>query len=990
MKDSDRDTALSNPFSTGNGGVKFENLVGSTYLVALLTKSIPRGLDFGMTTEVSFQQRWRGATVDDIIVTSEDQGTVRKLFLQIKYNLVFSEASTNHEFESVIIDAWKTYNNSFGTVFNKDTDSIGIGIGIYNTGVDKHLQQILKWAKSAKDSDEYCLKIATEQFSSKQKRGYLQIFRSQLTKAKGSNITDEELWEFMKSLVIIHFDLESESSREKLLVWNSLLDVLVLRDSRIAHNLFDVLRTVVEEKSSVAGTINRTQLMRHIQSRSINIKENSLSRTHKKIFSMPKRNIYFTGRDTLIQRLFESLQTINTITLTQVIVGLGGIGKTQIAIEYAYRYKEYYNVLWWLNSEDENTLFSDYIRFAKTLCRDQDEEVSNERLKDIAFEWLSSNDGWLLIFDNIDDWSKIEPYLPQNLRGHVLVTSRNQNLDSFSKTIPLECFSPDEAATYLTTRTGLELSIEAQELSAVLGNLPLALAHAAAYIKQKGKSFSSYLKMFREHKVRLLDQSPELPDYNATVATTWNLSFAEVSNHSNIAVKLLNWLTFTAPELIPRSLFDQNDIWSFDEFEVDNAFNILLNYSLIDVQNEGQTVSIHRLVQEVIQYQMSVGCRKEYIIEIATVMKDKFEYSMDDPVNWIHYEKWLSHILALIGHAKANGVPEQIVFYLVQKAGIFLLQHGRHLLGKQLFTEIITWIEQLEENQEYVVTHVIAGLFSTFGTYLRDAGDFQKSRKYMERVVHLINNKESASRAEIIAANISLAETLMKLTLFPYALELLFYSLDLLSEDESLPSLKANILNLIAVSYRDKGIRDRKLEDLQEADAYFEKAINTLNENEISQRLELAYILNNYGYFYIRVGHFKEAYKKCYRALQIEKQLVREEVPRLARIYNNLGIASRGLKKYKLSECYFNLALDYFTKNYGEDNYNVGLVLNSIGKLKWEVGNWSEAQEKFKKALLIYRNVLGENHTYAQDTQRYLLAVQEKVTFQEYENLRKR
>ena len=943
----------------------------------------------GITKEVSFQQRWRGAAVDDIIVSSEDQGGIRKLFLQIKHDLVFSDASKNIVFESVVKDAWKTFTNSFGAVFNIHTDSIGIGIGIYNANVDKHLQQILKWAKSSKDANEYILMIGTEQFSSDQKRKYLQIFRSQLTKAKGANITDEELWSFMKSLVIIYFDLENTAGGEKSTIWNKLLDMLVRRDSRVAHNLFDVLRTAVEENSSVAGVIDRPRLVELIKSRSISIKEDDFFETHKQIFSMPKRNVYFTGRDTFLMRLFESLQTINTVTLTQVIVGLGGIGKTQLAIEYAYRYREHYNVIWWLNSEDDNTLFSDYIRFAKRLHNYPGEELSNDKFKDIAFEWLSSHKGWLLIFDNIDDWKKIEPYLPQNFIGHVLITSRNQHLDSFSKTIPLECFSSEEAEAYLMARTQLEWSKDVKELAEVLGNFPLALAHAAAYIKQKGKSFSSYLKMFKEHKIRLLDHSPELPDYDATVATTWNLSFSEVKSQSSIAVKLLNWLSFTAPELIPRSLFDQNDILSFDEFEVDNAFSILLNYSLINVENEEKVISIHRLVQEVIRYYMPTDARRGHIIELATIIKEKFEYNMDDPVNWIHYEKWLPHLLALIGHAKEERVPEQIVFFLVQKAGIFLLNHGRHFQGMELFNNVVNWIEQMEEKREFIVTYRIAGLFTTFGTYLRDAGEYEKSRKYMERVIDLIYRKESVHYDEVVAAKVSLAETLMKSKLFPDALKLLFNSLHLLNENEALPSPKANIMNLIAVSYRDKGIQEKNSEDIEKAIAYFEEALKILSEAENTQSLKVAYILNNYGYLCIRLGLFKEAYEKCYRALQIEKQLIREDVPRLARIYNNLGMACRGLKEYELSEEYFTHALEYFSKYYGEDNFNVGLVLNGIGKLKWVIGDWIEAQKKLKEALVIYRRVLGENHPYTKDTERYLHAVQDKMSFQEYENSRK-
>lgn len=96
-------------------------------------------------------------------------------------------------------------------------------------------------------------------------------------------------------------------------------------------------------------------------------------------------------------------------------------------------------------------------------------------------------------------------------------------------------------------------------------------------------------------------------------------------------------------------------------------------------------------------------------------------------------------------------------------------------------------------------------------------------------------------------------------------------------------------------------------------------------------------------------------------------------------------MACRGLKQYEPSKKYFDLSIKYFSDSYGEDNYNVGLVLNSIVKLNWMTENWEEAQIKLNKALVIYKRVLGEYHPNIQNTQRYLLAVKEKITFQEYE-----
>jgi hypothetical protein len=263
---------LSNPFSTGSGGVTFEQLVGASYLVSLLAGDIPIGLDWGVTKEVSFQHRWSGCLLDDIVITSTDSNRERKLALQVKHNLTFSDSASNTTFARVIDDCWKTFSSSLGWQFNQDTDRIGIGLGVYQNKIDEHFRPLLEWARASKDSSDFLRKVSLPAFSSKEKRGSLQIIRNLLSKSKGNEVTEDEIWKFLRCLVVIHFDLENAGSSDSVHCWNCLLDHLEKRDEGQAKLLFNTLTSIVAEYARSAGSIDASTLRAKIPS-SITLKD---------------------------------------------------------------------------------------------------------------------------------------------------------------------------------------------------------------------------------------------------------------------------------------------------------------------------------------------------------------------------------------------------------------------------------------------------------------------------------------------------------------------------------------------------------------------------------------------------------------------------------------------------------------------------------------------------------------------------------------------
>ena len=267
------DPTLSNPFSTSGAGTHFEYLVGASYLVSLLSGDIPRGLDWGQTTEVRFQQRFAGIPVDDIIVVGSDGANQRILALQIKHDLKFSDSEKNETFQKVICECWKTFSGVYGFEFDTEKDRIGIGLGVFNPNLDKHLRPVLELARKSRNADDFLKKIHLPDFSHKTKIGYLNSFRNLLTKAKESPVTDDEFWRFLKCFIVLHFDLENEGSRDSIQSWNRLRDQILDGDWKQANTLFSILVQEVAKFERNAGSIDSSKLRDFVGSSSISIKD---------------------------------------------------------------------------------------------------------------------------------------------------------------------------------------------------------------------------------------------------------------------------------------------------------------------------------------------------------------------------------------------------------------------------------------------------------------------------------------------------------------------------------------------------------------------------------------------------------------------------------------------------------------------------------------------------------------------------------------------
>jgi TIR domain/NB-ARC domain len=324
------------------------------------------------------------------------------------------------------------------------------------------------------------------------------------------------------------------------------------------------------------------------------------------------RNPNFTGRSDVIARLQKELQSGQAAAVTQAIAGLGGIGKTQLALEYCYREASSYRVVWWIRAESKETRMADLAALAERLQLAPVDEPNLSNSVRVVIDWLDRTPGWLMIFDNVERPEDLEHLLPAAGRGHVLITSRHAAWGALAKTVSLNVWTTEESTQYLRKRTD-EDDTEANKraataLAEALGHLPLAIEQAAAYIEESKIGISTYAELFAQHQLRLFEGRAAQPSSaQRTIATVWDISLRSVERASPGAVALLQLCAFMRPDRISKQEIEtHHNIFSgslrttaSDKIALHDAIATLRRYSLVDATPE--FISVHRLVQLVVR-----------------------------------------------------------------------------------------------------------------------------------------------------------------------------------------------------------------------------------------------------------------------------------------------------------------------------------------------------------------------------------------------------
>ena len=314
-------------------------------------------------------------------------------------------------------------------------------------------------------------------------------------------------------------------------------------------------------------------------------------------WQIPMKTPRFTGRESTLSTLEERFSGDPAKTSTQIVlVGTGGIGKSALATEYTHRFQNRYSLIWWIHAGGSpvSGLRSLGEKLGITKIDTPEEEVVR-----VVKAYLEQHPCWLLIFDNAESPSKLNPILPK-FGGHILITSRDA---SWQNAIRIDSFSLDESRDLLSKQTGFPTTPEASILAEELGYLPLALTQAGAYMAKTATSYTRYLEIFRKERSDLMETQPLPEDYPFySVATTWKVSVDKLRESSPASLRLLFCTLFLAPDNIPKvpHVFEQLSLLAFNAL-----LQPLLAYSLLTPGSRQETLSIHRLTQTTLRDQLS-------------------------------------------------------------------------------------------------------------------------------------------------------------------------------------------------------------------------------------------------------------------------------------------------------------------------------------------------------------------------------------------------
>lgn len=327
--------------------------------------------------------------------------------------------------------------------------------------------------------------------------------------------------------------------------------------------------------------------------------------------NLPPRNRSFVGREDVLGRLGNVLDDDARRPRAVALVGLAGVGKTELALELGHRRRRSGRVAWWVPAEDPAGTATGLADLAAALGI-----AAFERGEDThAALWaeLDRAPGWVMVFDNADDPALLEPFLPAARHGDVVITSRNPAWRRLARPVTVAPLNRVESVRYVVDRTG-DAAAEADTLADQLGDLPLALEQACAYIEQTGMSVPDYVELFRERRESLLLRDPL--DSRPTVATTWGLAFDRLHQRSPRAAGLLEAMAFLAPDAVGLATLRRLGPEVFaDELDLHDALAELLRLSLVD--REAGAVRMHRLVQDVVRARMPTGVRRRRLVEAA-------------------------------------------------------------------------------------------------------------------------------------------------------------------------------------------------------------------------------------------------------------------------------------------------------------------------------------------------------------------------------------
>ncbi|MDQ2903389.1 MAG: FxSxx-COOH system tetratricopeptide repeat protein [Chloroflexota bacterium] len=764
----------------------------------------------------------------------------------------------------------------------------------------------------------------------------------------------------------------------------------------------------------------------------------ALSPDSSRLWSVPyTRNPGFIGREKILSTLHTRLAASEPVTLTQAsaLSGLGGIGKTQVAMEYAYRYALQYKAVFWLAAETTESFMTSLQYLAGQLQLPQHPAAEPAQMVAAIQLWLATHSNWLLIGDNVEDGDLLQTILPPVHHGAILLTTRRQTLGPLAEPVELPPMNCEEGVTLLLRRARLlnrpttdvamlqetltnnPSSPAAAELVKLLEGLPLALDQAGAYIDETGCSVADYLQRCRNQRKQVLARRGNHGGaHPASVTTTLILSVGQVEQKHPAAGDLLRICAFLHPEAIPEDLLVTGtsrlgpvlEPVVADPYQFDLALAALRKVSLVTRHTQARTLSVHRLVQAIVHESMSEQEQEMWQQRAIQLLNAIFPEVTHEA--WKQCEHLLPHVLTC-----AAAIPEQVcdqeLAQVLRKAGDYLSQRAQYEQAESLFQRALRMQEHLlgPEHPEVARTLSSLALLSSergkdeqagalyertlriwertlgpehpevacalngLATLQKDQGKYELAGSLYARALRIWEQALGPEHPEVARALNGLA--ILQKDQGKYELASSLYARALQIRERALgpdhPKV-AIILNSLAEMYRERG-------DYEKAEPLYQRALHIKKQALGPEHPDVAYPLNNLAEIYREQGKYKLAESLSQHTLRIWEQALGPEHQLVAYPLNNLAEISHAQGKDEQAESLFKQVLQIREQHLMSTHPDTAMTLNSLATLYREQGKYEQAEPLYQRALRIREQVLGREHPKTRETRERLRAILETI-----------
>ena len=668
------------------------------------------------------------------------------------------------------------------------------------------------------------------------------------------------------------------------------------------------------------------------------------------VWNVPARNPGFTGRDGLLVAVRERLLAGDKAAV-QAFQGMGGVGKTQLAVEYAHRFASAYDLVWWINSEQAG-LIGDQVAALGAALGCVEAGTGTEAVRAAVLAELRERSRWLLVFDSAEDPADIIRWLPGG-SGHVLITSRGRAWAEIAALVEVDVLARPESVALLQGRVDRLGEADADRLAAQLGDLPLAIAQAAGFMAETGMAAKEYLNLLGTRAGQLLDQG-SLGSYPRSLAVATQLSADRLAGEDPAAAELASLCAFLAPDPIPEELFTgaASDLpgdlagRAADPLAWRQTLAHLTRQGLARIDQRG--LQMHRLTQAILRDRLTPAqaAATRECSEAIVAASDPGDPG--NPVTWSRWARLMPHLLAADLAATDN--PD--LRWMTCNACAYLLARGDARTGHYLASDLRQhWQERLGDDHEN--TRAITAYLARA---LRDMGRYADARELDQDTLDRSRRVLGEDHPDTLASANNLVNDLRALGEVRAARDLAQDTLDrsrrVLGEDH--PDTLASANNL--------AIELRALGEVQAARDLAQDTLDRRRRVLGEDHPDTLRSANNLAIELRALGEVQAARELAQDTLDRRRRVLGEDHPDTLRSANNLAIELRALGEVQAARELAQDTLDRSRRVLGEDHPDTLISASNLALDLRELGELQAARDLHQDTLDRSRRVLGEDH----------------------------